>query len=107
MNENTGTEREREKKREKEAVNSLKAYAAGIRLNSTLGETELTNLSRSSSPGIWTAHSAPHTLKLLNLTRFQVISLHFTFAPNTSSPSDKDSAGSDAAVMTGWGQAEG
>ena len=58
MNENTSRE---EEKRGKEAVNSLRAYAAGIRPSSTLGETGLTNPSHSSSPGIWTAHSAPHT----------------------------------------------
>lgn len=65
MNKNTRGEREREigkkKKTEKEAVNSLRAYAAGIRPSSTLGETGLTNPSHSSSPGIWTAHSAPNT----------------------------------------------
>lgn len=87
MNENT--------EREREAVNSLRAFAAGIRQSRTLGETGLTNPSHSSSPGIWTAHSAPHTLKLLNLTRFQVICLHFTLSPNTSWLSDKDWLGSD------------
>lgn len=73
----------------KDAVGSLRAYAAGIRPNGTLGEAGLTNPSRSSSPGIWTAHStllSTHTLtlNLLNLTRFQVISRHFTLAPNAS-----------------------
>lgn len=73
----------------KEAVESLRAYAAGIRPNGTLGEAGLTNPSHSSSPGIWTAHSTLHsthtlTLNLLDLTRFQVISRHFTLAPDTS-----------------------
>lgn len=53
-------ERGREK-REKKAVNSLKAYPAGIRLPSNLGETGLTNPSHSSSLGIWGTHSDPHT----------------------------------------------
>lgn len=73
----------------KEAVDSLRAYAAGIRPNGTLGEAGLTNPSHGSSPGIWTAHSTLHSthtlaLNLLNLTRFQVISRHFTLAPNAS-----------------------
>lgn len=73
----------------KEAVDSLRAYAAGITPNGTLGEAGLTNPSHSSSPGIWTARSillSTHTLtlNLLNLTRFQVISRHFTLAPNAS-----------------------
>ena len=86
MNESR-SERERD---EKEAVNSLRAYAAGIRPSSILGETGLTNPSHSSSCGIWTTHThththtLTHTLKLLNLTRFQVISLHFTLSSNTS-----------------------
>lgn len=45
----------------KEAVDSLRAYAAGIRPNGTLGEAGLTNPSHSSSPGIWTAHSTHST----------------------------------------------
>lgn len=53
-------ERGREK-REKKAVNSLKAYPAGIRPPSNLGETGLTNPSHSSSLGIWGTHSDPHT----------------------------------------------
>lgn len=63
-------------------MNSLWAYAAGIRPSSTPGEAGLTNPSHSSSPEIWATHrdythTLLHTLNLLNLTRFQVTPLDF------------------------------
>ena len=61
-------------------MNSLKAYAAGIRSNGNLGEAGLTNPSHSSSPEIWSAHSAPHETTEANKIPgdFSSVSPHYT-----------------------------
>lgn len=89
------TEEPRLKKREGErrqgrgkAVNSLKAYAAGIRPSGNLGEAGLTNPSHGSSPPTGPGVHTVLDTKLLRLTRFQVIS------PPPHSRSRQDETGS-------------
>lgn len=66
----------------KEALNSLRAYAARIRPSSSLGVTGLTNPSHTSSPRDPGLPALPlRTLNLLNLTRFPLISRQLTLSP--------------------------
>ena len=80
----------------------------GIRPSSTPGETGLTNPSHAAFPrDLDLTLRAALRLNLLNLTRFQVISLHFTLTPNASWRSDNDGVGAGVAGGPGRGQAEG
>lgn len=66
----------------KEPLNSLRAYAARIRPNSSLGVTGLTNPNHTLSPRDPGLPALPlYTLNLLNLTRFPLISHHLTLSP--------------------------
>jgi len=73
---------ERERKDRGEGSELIKGLCCGDKAERQPGEAGLTNPSHSSSPGIWSAHSAHR--KLLKLTRFQVISLLFTLSPVTN-----------------------